>query len=222
MKSHRLYLGAICLSLAILPAPASTLFVNLNNASPVPPYADWSTAATNIQDAIDAAVAGDIVVVTNGLYAVGGKSMDGVITNRISVNKAITVQSVNGPAATVIQGAWDPASTNGPGAVRCVWLTNNATLSGFTLNGGATRADFMNFNSSSGGGVYGASNSIIANCTIKNNAATCAGGGAIGTTLTNCLLINNSVLGTPGDGTGGGASSCRLENCTVTGNYSSD
>ena len=67
--------------------------------------------------------------------------MDGVIVNRVSVNKAILVQSVNGPNATIIQGAWDPTSTNGPGAVRCAWLTTNSILGGFTLSGGATRAD---------------------------------------------------------------------------------
>ena len=73
---------------------------------------------------------------TNGVYAVGGRVMAGDLTNRIALNKALTVQSVNGPFATVIQGA---GATNGNSAVRCAWLTNGASLVGFTLQAGATR-----------------------------------------------------------------------------------
>jgi hypothetical protein len=182
--------------------------VDVSGANPVAPYSTWATAATNIQNAITASVAGDIVLVTNGLYAVGGKSMDGVITNRVSVDKAIIVQSVNGPNATIIQGAWDPTSTNGPGAVRCAWLTNNAELSGFTLRGGATAS------SGSGGGVWGASNkAAVCNCMIVTNYAAANGGGAFTVTLNHCTLIGNQATSS-----GGGAANCNLKNCMVVSN----
>jgi hypothetical protein len=187
--------------------------VDAAGTNPVPPYLSWATAATNAQDAIAVAGAGDIVVVTNGLYAAGGASMDGVNTNRVAVNNAILVQSVNGPGATVIQGAWDRVSTNGPGAMRCAWLTNNAVLSGFALVGGATGTNGNN--GYNGGGVWGAStNAAVINCWLSSNAAFLAGGAAYGATLNNCSLSNNQCL----KGNGGGAANCNLTNCIVTSN----
>ena len=78
--------------------------VDAAGTNPVAPYSTWATAATNIQDAITAATAGELVLIANGLYAAGGKSMDGVITNRVTLDKALTVLSVNGPGATFIEG----------------------------------------------------------------------------------------------------------------------
>ena len=203
--------------------------VDVAGANPVAPYSDWVTAATNIQDAITASVAGDIVLVTNGLYAVGGKSMDGLITNRVSVDKAILVQSVNGPNVTIIQGAWDPTSTNGPGAVRCAWLTNYATLSGFTFCGGATRAlGFPITQQMNGGGVWGSStNATLFNCWIEMNVASAEGGGCYQVILNNCILLANKVLGTGdpggnGSGDGGGAYACGLRNCVISQNFANN
>jgi hypothetical protein len=226
MKLNPLCFGALCLTFFVLHASSAPLYVDVNGTNPVSPYADWSTAATNIQDAITASVTGDIVLVTNGLYAVSGKSMDGTITNRVSVDKAILVQSVNGPNVTIIQGAWDPTSTNGPGAVRCAWLTNYATLSGFMLRGGATRTDNTSpYQSTHGGGIFGTStNAVVFNCVFTANAAAQSGGGAYNVTLNNCSLLQNQCLGTvfAGSGDGGGAYGCNLRNCTVAGNYANE
>ena len=120
-----------------LNAPASVLYVDLNSTNPTPPYTNWSTAATNIQNAVDVSTNGDLVLVTNGIYQVGGRVAGGM-TNRLAVTKAVTVQSINGPAMTIIQGYQMPGTTNGTKAVRCVFLTNNAVLIGFTLTNGAT------------------------------------------------------------------------------------
>jgi hypothetical protein len=187
--------------------------VDLANANPLAPYSTWANAATNIQDAIAAAVTGEIVLVTNGVYAIGGKSMDGVITNRVAVDRSVLVHSVNGPQATIIQGLWDPVSTNGLNAVRCVWLTNQAILSGFTLRGGATRA----YSASGavwmqGGGVWGNStNATVVNSVIVTNSAARNGGGAYRVKLVGSTIMANSTSA----GTGGGADSSLLKSCSV-------
>jgi hypothetical protein len=207
--------------------------VDANGTNPIPPYLNWTTAATNIQDAITAASAGDVVLVTNGLYASGGKSMDGIITNRVVIDKAILLQSVNGASLTTIQGAWDPISTNGPGAIRCVWMTNTAVMKGFTLTGGATRG-FNNLANKSmyGGGILGnlpltqpATNAMVWDCIIGTNSASYDGGGAYAATLIHCTVIGNSAnsfgsVGSGSGGTGGGAGNCNLRNCLITLNSS--
>jgi hypothetical protein len=85
---------------------AAVCYVNAASTHPVFPFGSWETAATTVQDAVDAAsVPGTVVWVTNGIYSVGGGIAEGTaLANRVLVHKPITLQSVNGPEVTIIQG----------------------------------------------------------------------------------------------------------------------
>jgi hypothetical protein len=185
--------------------------VNASGGNPVPPFLSWATAATNIQDAVNVAGPGDIVLVTNGTYSSGGVVVGG-LTNRVMLNQPITLISVNGYKSTIIQGAWDPASTNGPDAVRCVWVGIGAVANGFTLENGGTLAA-GDYSVISGGGIWGnySTNAFVLGCELTNNSAV-QGGGAAYATVNNSLVVGNFAS------FGGGAFYSSLNNCTVMNN----
>ncbi len=194
-------------------------YVNANGTNPVAPYFSWATAATNIQDAVDVAVPapGSHVIVTNGVYGYGGRVVHGAMTNRLAVTKPIVVQSVNGPGVTTIQGYQVPGALAGDSAVRCVYLTTNAVLSGFTLTGGATRRAGATVEEQSGGGIWCADATAgVSNCVLVGNGAVATGGGASGGTFFNCSFTSNQVVYTAG----GGVEGANLNNCVLTGNSS--
>jgi parallel beta-helix repeat protein len=156
------------------------------------------TEYPTIQEAIDAAVDGDTVLVDNGTY-----------TENINfLGKAITVISVNGPESTIIDG-------NASGSV--VTFNSgegtNSVLSGFTICNGETGV---------GGGIFCKESSpTITNCTISDNSVGWYGGGIFcedsSPTITNCTISGNSA-----DYNGGGIycwdSSPIITNCTISGN----
>jgi hypothetical protein len=206
-------------------ALADVHYVDVNGTNATPPYTNWTTAATDIQSAVDAAVASEEIVVTNGIYNTGGRSV-GYTTNRVAIDKSVTVRSVNGPQLTIIDGSY---------SVRCAYLTNGASLSGFTLTNGFT--DFYSA-AHNGAGVFCESvTAVVSNCVITGNRISgpidyqygaggwADGGGTNGGTLNNCTLTGNSVIVEEDLGyysgwevDGGGAAYCTLNNCALEGN----
>src|SRR5207249_3188493 len=106
---------------------------------------------------------GDQILATNGVYQTGERVGDEFdVPYRVAVTRAIMVRSVNGAAVTMIHGAISDFQTR---AVGCVYLTNGATLIGFTLTNGQ-------------GGVRCASASaIVSNCVVTGNVGRGASGG---------------------------------------------
>ncbi len=194
--------------------PPVVHYVALNNPTPAPPYTNWITAATNIQDAIDVAVTGSIVLVSNGVYETGGRINPGnILTNRVHINKPVTVRSVNGPEFTIIKGRKNPITTNGAQTARCVYITNGASLVGFTLTNGSTFGNNIVEPPQSGGGAWCETGAVLSNCVITGNSAHLYGAGVYRGTLYNCSLIGNSVTDD-----GGGAYNSTLNGCYLAGN----
>jgi len=215
MKWHQITSSAVCLILFVFNATATVRYVDLNCTNATPPYTDWSIAATNIQDAINSAGSGDLVLVTNGIYRSGNQFFVDLsnpivngnfissrfISSRIEIPSGVTVSSVNGPAVTMIEGT----------SRSCAALIGNSALSGFTLTNGNAGNGYL------GGGAYcQTTNALISNCIICSNTASAGAGVYLGT-LTNCILSKNVATY---DG-GGGAYGSVMNNCTLIGNTAS-
>jgi len=118
-------------------APEAVHYVNGANSTPVLPYTSWASAATNIQDAVNAGtVTGRLVLVTNGVYQSGAYQIPNVFEVRFAFSVVLTnvvLRSVNGPEVTIIDGAH---------AARCISLEGDSILSGFTLRNGMQRGCF--------------------------------------------------------------------------------
>jgi hypothetical protein len=188
-----LVLSALLFSALVGPLIAGTLYVDVNNATPLAPFGSWASASTNIQDAIDAAIPGDLVLVTNGNYQFGEYFVSGVVVpSRVAVNKSLTVASVNGPAVTIIHGR-----KGGRTSLRGVYLADGAILSGFTITNGTANIEQLQ-GTGLGGGVYCQSAAaVVTNCVINGNQGL-SGGAVYQGTLHNCAWAQQYGLPTDG------------------------
>ncbi len=205
------FTGQMLVFTLLLPAAdvawGSVHYVDLNSTNPSPPFSDRTTAATNIQDAVDAAASGDEIVVTDGVYESGSRTFGTSGATRVVVDKPLTLRSLKGPEVTLVRGSrGDPMF----GGIRCVYLVNGAILSGFTLTNGVVGGQYVQGEACIGGGVLCQStNAVVTNCVVSGNWAFGGGGGAYRGTLDHCSFINNFAKD------GGGAYGSILNNCRL-------
>jgi len=169
---------------------AQTNYVSLHGAH-IAPFTSWATAATNIQDAVDVAQDGDLVLVSNGLYNSGSRvTPNAHLHSRVVITNAITVQSLNGPDVTVIVGAADPETgARGSNAVRGVCIGSGASMFGFTVSNGYV-SDDGNAADLFGAGVFVFDSSSLVGCRISHNY----GGFAAGLCCVGSVLVENCVF----------------------------
>lgn len=207
---------------------AVTRYVNVNNSSPVSPYTSPANAANTIQEAVDVAINGDIIKVADGVYSTGAQitPAGGTLSNRIVVTSNIIIESETGPENTIISGESD-SGTGGPGnsAMRCIYLTNSATLSGFTLSNGFTRTSGDMSLEQSGGGAF-LDGGCISNCIVTMNAANTRGGGIFvnlgGCVYDSVINFNNSYGSFPSGGGIFALTESEINRCVVHNNFATN
>jgi hypothetical protein len=220
-------------------------YVAQNGQIPSAPYASWISAASNIQDAVNAATTNSTVWVGAGRYTVPSNATNFVGTNVVFINRPLILKSSNGVASsTVIDGG---GTNRGIAVYYPFSSTNRFVLDGFTISNC--------FATNIGGGILFYSNEmdwtgVVQNCIVSDNivawgtngglffdnTAGSRGGGIgcyntycrFGLNISNCVIRNNRALhkGTAlGVGSDGGGVSIRsgigniiVDNCLIISN----
>ena len=205
--------------------------------SATPPYATPATAATSVQDAIDEAIDGAVILIAPGTYEREGQ---------LEVEKGLRVLGTGATFADVVF-----KQTRTTADDRVLYIAHpNAVVSNMTLTGGCFTKGYYptgagvrieipggtvthcriigNTESASygrGAGVCMVSaNGVVSHCVISNNSTTSSsdstfGGGvyATGGLIDTCLICNNTSFGNGGGLALEGAVTVR--HCTVAKNY---
>jgi len=206
-----LMITGLALGLTGISAKADTGYVAQNGQTPVSPYTNWITAASNIQDAI-AIPSNTLVMVTNGTYN---------ITNAIALSSVRVLRSVNGASNTIIrrssattqvfsvtanatidgftirEGNSGAMTMNAGTLQNCIIISNTAGLASIAMSGGTVQnCSFLN----NSGGTYGAIHmtgvGLVSNCVFAGNSTLNDGGAvhmAANGLIVNCIITNNSA-----------------------------
>ena len=176
-------------------------YVDVSNAVPVAPYTNWSTAATNIQNAINWANSGDLINVRPGVYRT---------TNAVEIpsGKTLTLRSTTSRAAVL-----DAQRRS----IGLMISSSNSVVEGFTIRNGT--------NDSYGGGIYMSSPSTVRDCLVVSNQA--YGGGGIhmhrcASVVENCTIQYNRAAEIGGGVLFYDHSTGVVNNCIINDNVASN
>ncbi|MFN8357664.1 MAG: choice-of-anchor Q domain-containing protein [Spirosomataceae bacterium] len=225
-----------------------TVYVNKLNTSGTYDGNNWTTAFSNLQDALAASCAGYQIWVAAGTYkpdegagyTLGNRNHSFSMKNGVSIlggfpnDGSGTLTNRNWAAnPTILSGDIDNDATlanNSYTVVTSLEVGNSAVLNGFTITGGYANEPYNdNTNpSNSGGGMYNQRSSpVIMNCIFSKNTVSYEGGGMYNDDsypiITNCFFFKNSAT----VGVGGGmrnqnGASPVLTNCTFSGNIATN
>ncbi len=225
-----------------------TMFFSTNAiASSTFPYDSWEHAATNLQDAIDAAIDGVTVVCAPGNYVINSAvTIDKSITVRGATGRPEDVRFIRGNAARIfflnaqearVENILATGSFSGSGHGRVFFVS---TVGGVISNCVVTRAHIQG--SISGGEAAGlvclnSANALMTHCAVTNNTAlidsvsgnsveSCLGVSLkLGARLENSLVADNVDSGTRVVKVNAGGvfvANGRLVNCTIVRNRACD
>lgn len=205
------------------------LVVATNGNAATVPFDSWATAATNVEEVLDEAVAGATILIGPGKH----------YTRKQPEIVGLKLIGVEGAERTVI--------ANGAGNVRVMTLNDpNSLLKGVTCmngkaaggsygggilieNNGGTVEDCVVSNNTLNGGssAFGAgiaccsAAGVVRRTIVRDNADNTSHGGSAGGgvyitggLLEDCLIVSNKAIGAAGIRVAGG----RVANCTVVGN----
>lgn len=175
--------GAFSLILAAWTAAASTFYVDRHNPTPIYPYDDWATAATNIQYAVNASndqdVESAVIYVKPGTYTTPTNAVMDRGTNVVRITRPTQLIGVEGPETTIIDGEGVSrgitvrytSSTHLPFLIEGLTLRNGHGLGiGGGINFAAGGADV-------GGGTW---TGRVHRCVLENNEVHLDGNMALG------------------------------------------
>ena len=167
-----------------------TMYVAPTSEASAFPYDTWRNAATNVQDAINAAIDGMTIVVSNGTYA---------ISKQIAIEKGVTLRSLTGNPEDVIF-----VNDN---ATRLLYLNHaDVVAAGFVFQGGSGTGNGRSIYIDTVGGTV--SNCVVRGCALSGSVAS---GGTANTVysrsayalITHCAVTNNTCSVSSGSGSSG-------------------